>query len=175
MDISLIPTNVEFAELWHKWRAEPNTVRYNPVLPTPVDKLKERMANMGSDFTDLKAYDEYQFFIKADTHLVGTVSLKNISHMMMYGEIGYDVGQSMQGKGIGTKAVSLFVEKIFAETEMRRLIAYVAQDNGASRKILEKIGFVKEGLCREHFIINGKPTNEILYGLLRSDLKAGAT
>ncbi len=48
-------------------------------------------------------------------------------------------------------------------------MAYVAEDNIPSRKLLEKVGFQQEGICREHYIINGKPTNEILYGILRSE------
>lgn len=169
--IDLVPSKPEYAEHWLKWRSEPNAIRYNPIAQTPLPDLKIRMKKMSSDLSNLKSADEFQFFIRFHNQLVGTVSLKNISHMMMYGEIGYDVGESFQGKGIGTSGVRGFVEKIFAETQLRRLFAYVAEDNKASRRILEKIGFVQEGICREHYIINGHPTNEILYGLLRSDLR----
>lgn len=84
-------------------------------------------------------------------------------------EIGYDVSQELQGKGIGTAALKLFVDKIFSSTPLRRLMAYVAVDNIASRRILEKVGFKQEGLLREHYLINGIPTDEVVYGLLRSD------
>ena len=167
--VELVPSKPDYAEYWLKWRSEPNTVRYNPIPQTPLPDLRARMEKMSSDLTNLKASDEFQFFIKYDGSLVGTVSLKNISHMMMYGEIGYDVSQALQGKGIGTQAVNLFVSKIFSECSLRRIFAYVAVDNRASRRVLEKIGFLQEGLCREHYIINGKPTDEVLYAILRSD------
>lgn len=144
-------------------------VRYNPLAQTQLCDLRTRTAKVSSDLSDLKSSEEFQFFIRFQEQLVGTLSLKNISHMMMYGEIGYDVGESFQGKGIGTSAVGLFVEKIFADTPLRRLIAYVAEGNLASRRLLEKVGFLQEGICREHFIINGKPTDEILFGILRSE------
>ena len=128
------------------------------------------MSLMSSDLANLKGAEEFQFFVRTEKQLVGTVSLKNISHMMMYGEIGYDIGQEFQGKGFGTQAVCKFVTKIFAETSLRRLFAYVAEDNVPSRKLLEKVKFQQEGICREHYIINGRPTNEVLYGLLRSDV-----
>jgi RimJ/RimL family protein N-acetyltransferase/catechol 2,3-dioxygenase-like lactoylglutathione lyase family enzyme len=166
--IELVQSKPEYAELWLKWRSEPNTVRYNPIAQTPLAELRIRMEKMSSDLSNLKGSEEFRFFIQFQSQLVGTVTLKNINHMMMYGEIGYDVGESFQGKGIGTNGVKSFVEKIFAETPLRRIIAYVAEDNRASRRILEKIGFIQEGVCREHYLINGKPTNEALYGLLRS-------
>jgi ribosomal-protein-serine acetyltransferase len=114
--------------------------------------------------------DDFQFLVQWENQIVGAVNLRNISHTMKYGEIGYGVGEEFQGKGIGTESISQFVLKIFKETELRRLFAYVAEENFASRRILEKVGFVQEGICREHFIINGKPTNEVLYGILRSEV-----
>jgi hypothetical protein len=53
------------------------------------------------------------------------------------------------------------------------ILAYVAEDNVPSCKLLGRIGFIKEGVCREHYIINGKPTNEVLFGILRSDWERG--
>jgi len=47
----------------------------------------------------------------------------------------------------------------------------VHEENRASRRVLEKSGFVQEGLLREHYLINGQPVNEVLYGLLRQEWK----
>ncbi len=87
----------------------------------------------------------------------------------MVSEIGYDVGQEFQGRGIGTEAIIHLVAKIFTETSIRRLLAYVAEGNVPSRKLLERVGFQQEGIFREHFIINGKATDEVIYGVLGSD------
>jgi RimJ/RimL family protein N-acetyltransferase len=62
------------------------------------------MNKVSSNLANLKGFEEFQFFIQSQDQLVGTVSLQNISHTMMYGEIGYGVGESFQGKGFGTKA-----------------------------------------------------------------------
>lgn len=167
--IRLVPTDIVHADLWHKWRSQPSTVRFNPVINTHVDGLKERMSIMSSDLSNLQAAEVFQFFIKCDDNLVGSVSLKGISHMMGYGEIGYDVGEEFQRRGIGKEAVAQFVSLIFTKTALRRLFAYVAEDNVASRKLLTGVGFRQEGVFREHYIINGEPTNEVVYGLLRSE------
>lgn len=169
LKIKLVPSDPDYVELWQQWRSEPNALRYNPIVATSLEGLRERMMRMSSDLANLKGAEEFQFFIQCENQLVGTVSFKNISHMMMYGEIGYDVGQAFQGKGIGTEAIRIFIGKIFSETSIRRIFAYVAEDNIPSRKLLERVGFQQEGVCREHFLINGKPTNEVIYGILRTD------
>jgi len=127
------------------------------------------MALMSSDLSNLNGAEEFQFFVRSGGILIGTVTLININHKMMYAEIGYNIGENFQGKGFATQAVRQFVAMIFSRTALRRLIAHVAEDNIPSRKLLEKIGFQQEGILREHYIINSKPTNEILYGILRSE------
>jgi ribosomal-protein-alanine N-acetyltransferase len=49
------------------------------------------------------------------------------------------------------------------------LLAYVHEENVASCRVLEKLGFQEEGLLREHYVINGAAANEILYGLLKRE------
>ena len=66
-------------------------------------------------------------------------------------------------------AVRMLVDKVLAETALRKLVAYVHDQNRASCRVLEKLGFRQEGFLREHYIINGKPENEIVYGLLKSE------
>ncbi len=170
--LKLIPLQPEYAELWRGWRSEADMVRYNPIAQISLEELRAEMEGMSSDLSDLNCAAEFRFFIQFQDKIVGTIGLKNISDMMLYGEIGYGVGEAFQGIGLGTSGLKLFAEKIFAETKLRKIIAYVAADNLASQRVLEKAGFIREGVCREHYIINGKPTDEILYGLLRSDFQS---
>jgi ribosomal-protein-alanine N-acetyltransferase len=169
MQIELIPADSSYAELWMKWRQETSTLRYNPLAPSNLEQLRIRLASARSELTDLKAASEFCLFARAENDVVGSLTLKGVSQMMMYGEIGYTIGEAFQGKGVGTAAVRAFVEKIFAETPIRRLYAHVAEGNVASCRLLERLGFVNEGTLREHYVINGVPTNEIVYGLLRSE------
>ncbi len=55
-------------------------------------------------------------------------------------EIGYWIGRRYWGQGYATQAVSLFVE---AEST-RPLMAFVAEHNVGSRRVLEKCGFVRQ-------------------------------
>jgi RimJ/RimL family protein N-acetyltransferase len=56
-------------------------------------------------------------------------------------EIGYWLGRSWWGRGIGTRAVGLLI----ADLPERPLIAHVADHNVGSRRVLEKNGFVRIG------------------------------
>jgi ribosomal-protein-alanine N-acetyltransferase len=174
MDLNLLPYEPAFLEEFIEWRNQPLSVRHNPLKAMSVEEIAQMLSSEGAELAQLRAHESYRWFISVDGQVVGAVSLKNISHSMGYGEIGYGLAESHHGKGIATAAVRLLVEKIFRETNLRRLLAYVHEENVASCRVLEKLGFQEEGLLREHYVINGAAANEILYGLLKREWVSGS-
>jgi RimJ/RimL family protein N-acetyltransferase len=56
-------------------------------------------------------------------------------------EVGYWLGRKFWGKGIATRALSLFLQQV----KSRPLYAYVVRHNLASIRVLEKCGFKQTG------------------------------
>lgn len=167
--ITLLPYDPAFLQAFIDWRNQSLSIRHNPLKKMSDEEIAKMLHDEGADLSDLRKHESFRWFISFDGQIVGTVSLKNISHSMRYAEIGYGTSQSHQGKGITTAAVRVLIEKIFTESTLRRLLAYVHEENYASRRVLEKLGFQEEGFLREHYLINGTPVNEILYGLLKRE------
>jgi ribosomal-protein-alanine N-acetyltransferase len=167
--IQLLPYEPACLQQFIQWRNQPLSVRHNPLKEMTKVEIANMLAAEGANLSDLRKFESYRWFISIDGQMVGAVSLKNISHSMGYAEIGYGVAESHHGKGIATAAVRLLVEKIFHETDLRRLLAYVHEENIASRRVLEKLGFQEEGLLREHYVIKSVPVNEVLYALLKRE------
>ena len=76
---------------------------------------------------------------------------------------------SRQGMGYGTEALSAMTHFCFKNTELQRLSAEVDVRNVASWRMLEKCGFVREGMVRQGKMVNTW-CDHYLYGLLRSDV-----
>jgi len=153
------------------WRHEPSSVRHNPLADLSKEALGKSYLEAGSDFYNLPGWKCHRWLIHADGEVVGTISLSDMSHTMGYGQLGYQVCEASQGRGIATASVALFVRNVFERTALRRLTALVHEENMPSCRVLEKIGFRREGLLREHFILEGKPANEIYYAILKNDEK----
>jgi [ribosomal protein S5]-alanine N-acetyltransferase len=154
-----------------EWRGQPLSLRHNPLQDMTEEDIAKLLESEGSDLSDLRRHESYRWFVECDDAMVGSVGLRNISHTMGYAEIGYGIGEAHQGKGLATMAVGLLVEKCFRESPLRKLLAYVHDKNAASCRVLRKLGFAQEGLLREHYIINGVPENELLFGLLKREWK----
>ncbi|GAB4189645.1 MAG: GNAT family N-acetyltransferase [Wenzhouxiangellaceae bacterium] len=64
------------------------------------------------------------------------------------GEIGYWLGQPFWGRGVATEAVRQMTELAFSEDGYLKLVAPVLAPNIASMRVLEKNGYVCEGILR---------------------------
>lgn len=168
-NVELVSYDPSYLPVFMEWRNQPLSIRHNPLEPRRSEEIGRGLAGEGSNLAVLARFASYRWFVMLDKEPVGTVSLKNISHSMGYAEIGYGIAQSHHGKGIATAAVGLLVEKVFRETSLRKLIAYIHVENGASRRVLQKLGFREEGFLREHYLIQGQPVDEILFALLRRE------
>jgi RimJ/RimL family protein N-acetyltransferase len=122
------------------------------------------------DFIGRQANNDTEkvFAIEFDGELCGLVGLifqKDIYRKSA--EIGYWIGQPYWGQGIATKAVGLLVDHAFDELAMARLYAGVFEYNIGSMRVLEKNGFLKEGILKKAVFKNGKFWNEHRYAKLR--------
>lgn len=169
MKLTLSKLRPEHHDAIYQWRGEPASQRHNPLLPLSREETGRALADEGSSFKDLRLHAKHRWVWILRGQPVGTVSLQNISHFMGSAEIGYMVGEEYHGQGIATAGLRLFLRELFARTELRRVIALVHEENRASCRVLEKLGFEQEGLLRDHFIIQGQPVNEIYFALLRKD------
>jgi len=84
-------------------------------------------------------------------------------------EMGYWLGEPFWGKGIATNAVKLIVEYGFSVLNLERIFAGVFDGNDASKKVLQKNGFLLEGILKNAVIKNGVLIDEYRYGLTKSD------
>ena len=167
--VRLVPALPRHAALWHAWRAEADSQRFNPLFPLTVEELERRLrVHAASDLADRRR-TEYRWMVEAGGELVGTVSAMNASWSMGYVEIGYMLAESHRRRGLGTRAVALLVEKLFRETNLHRVYATVSVENAASIRLLERLGFTREGVMREHYLIQGRRVDEVIYGLLRHE------
>ncbi|GAB2219177.1 hypothetical protein Droror1_Dr00006808 [Drosera rotundifolia] len=84
--------------------------------------------------------------------------------------IGYALARDHWGKGIMTAALRIAAEKAFEEMEgLVRLEALVEAENLGSVRVLEKVGFKREGVLRKYGICDGVVRDFCIYSLLSTD------
>jgi aminoglycoside 6'-N-acetyltransferase len=87
----------------------------------------------------------------------------------MQAEIGFSLATAYQGQGYATEAVRAVLHRLFAVDGLHKVEAECDARNTASARLLERVGFTREGLRRRHTWIKGEWTDDLLYGLLAAD------
>lgn len=114
----------------------------------------------------------FEFVIEdqGDGRLLGMVSLHRIDWMRRSGGIGYWVRRSEWGRGIAPEAARAMLDVAFIECGLHRVEVLVAPENKPSQRVVDKVGFVREGVARGAEFVNGSHLDHIQYALLRSDV-----
>ena len=106
--------------------------------------------------------------IIADGKIVGTISVEQKDDVYRKdAEIGYYVLPEAYSKGITTEAARQICEIAFETLEIIRITGLVYEPNIASRKVLEKNGFVLEGIMKQAVTKENNIYNLCIYGKVK--------
>ena len=78
---------------------------------------------------------------------------------------------SERGKGYCTEALRIMVDYLFLSKDIVRVQACANEENAASQRVLEKVGFTKEGTMRKSSFSRGKWVDMAVYSILREEWK----
>lgn len=106
--------------------------------------------------------------IEVDGALAGSIALTRGTDVYRgSAELGYWLARDQWNKGIMNEAVRQMCQKGFAQWDIVRIYAEPFARNASSRAVLEKNGFVLEGILRKSVSKKGQFLDSCIYGLLR--------
>jgi len=140
--------------------------------PLVASQLRDRFPHpytleVGRAFLEAIAVAEpiESFAIEVDGAAVGGVGVHPGSDVARASaEIGYWIGRELWGRGIATTAVRAVADYFLGTAVYCRLHAHTFEGNLASQRVLEKCGFVKEGVFRKAVLKNGRLFDAVMFG-----------
>lgn len=106
---------------------------------------------------------------------IGMVGLKNVNARDRNGELEYWLGKTYRGQGYASAAMALLLHFAFCDLRLHRVYAVVLAPNTASIRLLERHGFVREGVMREAFHGHRQWLDVYGYGLLATDYRSAGS
>ena len=165
-NVNLRIVEKEDLSFYAKWFNDPSFLgEYNPLE-------QEAKVEMEKEY-DTAPSERKRFFVeKKDGTKIGVVGVFPVGDLW---EIGFALIPSERGKGYGTEAVTIFVDYLFLSRDLVRIQATTDLRNIASQRILEKVGFKREGIIRRSMFIRGEWRDLQLYSILREEWKEPKT
>ena len=106
---------------------------------------------------------------RGSDRLIGALTLFSLHTAQRRAEIGYSLSPDYQGRGLATEALRQGLGFAFDELGLVRIEADIDPRNTSSWRLLERIGFVREGLLRKRWRVNGEICDTAFYGLLEEE------
>jgi len=170
--VTLRPTREGDAELLNLWRSEPSVGRYQPLGAVTVRRLKSELATQDHRELYRGRGEKFQWIIQYGNQPAGWITLVATNWDHGLAEIGYALSTPFQRRGITPPALRSLLSDLFLNTSIERIEARCAVENTGSRKVLEALGFTREGLLRSYFVLRNRRVDNYLYAILREDWAA---
>lgn len=110
--------------------------------------------------------------LAADDKVVGTCTLADLDRTNRRAEVGFVLGSAYWKRGLMSEALPLLVDHAFGVLDLHRLEADVDPRNEPSLRLLEKLGFRREGFFRERHRVDDEWQDAVMLGLLAAEWEA---
>jgi RimJ/RimL family protein N-acetyltransferase len=153
--------------LWRLMQA-PNLREFQDVPRFTREEFARRVAQRPKHF-HARALGRFEWLVTLTEKRrpIGWVSLRVGEQPRNAAEIGYSVLARYRGQGYATEAVGALVGAAFERSELARVEACCVPGNGASRRVLERIGFAFTKMQKDAAVVRGHAVDVVVYDLTR--------
>ncbi|GFZ33148.1 putative N-acetyltransferase YoaA [Clostridium zeae] len=135
-----------------------------------IDTVEKMIGHFERDYNKRSRIKWGIFSKNHSNKLVGIIEAMDFNQKVNMVTVGYFLAEKNWGKGIASEALSLLIKFLFETANINRIQAEVMPKNMASKHVLIKNGFMKEGLLRQASLWSGKGVVDLeIYGYLKED------
>ncbi len=151
------------------YRSDPAIARYQSWdAPYPLALAEAAVAEMAAADPDRPGWFQYAIERTADHTHLGDVAVR-LHDNRRQADIGFTLAAAHHGRGYANEAVRAILDHLLRERGLHKVSAECDARNTASARLLERVGFTREGLRRSHTWIKNEWTDDLLYGLLATE------
>ena len=111
--------------------------------------------------------------LRGDDKLIGSAGFyKWVQPERHRAEMGYDLNPAFWGKGIMTEALSAIIQYGFGQMGLHRIEVLISHENKRSQMLIRRLGFKREGVLRDHYFVEGRFSDDVIFALLKKEWKA---
>jgi RimJ/RimL family protein N-acetyltransferase len=162
--LALRPFRPDDAPAFTAYRSDPEVARYQswdaPYSPADAERLIAEMATRVAPVPG----DWLQVAVEHQGALAGDVAV-GLDPAGRVATVGYTLATASQGHGFGREAVGALVDRLFRELGVHRVEASLDARNLASARLIEALGFEREGVSPAAVWAGGEWVDDVRYGL----------
>lgn len=146
--------------------SNPDVLRFYGQSPlSNQNQVKQIIRNFSMNYEEKRSI-KWGIAVKGEAGIIGTIGFQEWSQEHKRADISYALVPEQWGKGYAIEAVNKVLSYGFHDLNLTRIGAMVFTENESSIKLLEKLGFEKEGVLKKFMYQEGVPYDTNIYSLV---------
>ncbi|MDF2505279.1 MAG: acetyltransferase, ribosomal protein N-acetylase [Clostridium sp.] len=158
----------EDAESIYKILSNPEVIKHDTFELFANIKQAEDMIKWVNDIYKQKRAIFWGITLKNNPEVIGFCKCE-VEIPKVRADLGYDLRREYWNMGIMTETLGAVIEFAFQSLDVNRIEATVSTENNSSIRVLEKSGFVKEGILRERCYMRGNCHDMMMLSILKKE------
>lgn len=147
-------------------RNEPEVARYQSWTGWTLLEAQRLIAEMERTRSDIRgAWYQFAVALRSNDRVIGDCGFRSPAADFAQAEIGFTIGRPFWGQGYGSETVRALLDWLFDRRRKRRVFAVIEPHNLRSRRLLERLGFVRLAENNRLVWIKGAFGHEAVYAL----------
>jgi RimJ/RimL family protein N-acetyltransferase len=155
------------AETLFSYRSDPEICRFQNFRPGAIDHVID-FINRCSPTPNIEG-SWYQLGVFFKNELIGDCGLHFLGPDNSQVEIGYTIAKPHQRQGFGEECVVNILDFLFRTLRKHRVMASLDPRNEPSMRLMEKLGFRREGWFRKSILVGANWEDDVIYALLEEE------
>lgn len=152
------------------YRSNPEVTKYQGFDIMTIEQCKNFIdSQKNKQFGEAGEWVQYAIEDLKTKRLIGDCAIKLDDYDARIAQIGITISHEHQQKGYARETMKTILDFLFAIKDFHRVVEIVDAENSACIKLLESLGFKKEGHFVENIFSKGKWGSEIQYPMLKSE------
>lgn len=171
--VHLTPLQLKNLYKHFEWNNDPELNRFDSEIPFAEESLGDFKARFEQMVYDPSPTSRDFEIHTNDGKMIGVAYVANISEANRHCRIGVTIGdRDYWRKGYGVESLGLLLDYCFNDLKMHRVSSETFEYNTAWRKLVEHVGFTKEGTERDYLFREGRYWDNEIYALLEHEHRA---
>lgn len=171
--LTLRPLTAGDAEALLAVYGSPEATRHLEITPLAIEEEAEALIELWLEVQAERRGARWAIALQEDGRVVGTCGFNSLNLAERRGELSYDLAPPQWGRALVPEAAGAVLRFGYEDLRLNRVQACVVPEGAQSMRVLEKLGFQREGVLRAAGYWKGRFWDKVCYSLLRAEWEAG--
>jgi len=168
--LTIRPVNIGDSEMIFKYRSDKLTNQYQGWIPETISDVHDFIKNRIATHINLpNTWFQMVLLKNENNEIIGDIGLHFLDSGGYQVEMGCTIDRSHQNKGYATEALRAIIHYLFNQLNKHRIICSIDPRNENSIKLVERLGFRKEGHFIKSLFINNEWVDDLIYAILKEE------